>query len=172
MSPVLFRENDMKLWGWMILGACVAAPGMAMAQQQETLTTEAPPPAGAPSWHTLSRTSGSIYLVDVGGMAEADGAKVVRMARAPRAARSAGDREHAVETYQFRCEQNLWRVVRTEEYDADGSEFDAWDETDAAWLAVPPETNMAFLKVVVCDGEIPAGRAWPRLEDFLASSRS
>ena len=86
--------------------------------------------------------------------------------------RSAGDREHAVETYQFRCEQNLWRVVRTEEFDADGSEFDAWDETDAAWLAVPPETNMAFLKVVVCDGEIPAGRAWPRLDEFLASSRS
>ncbi|WP_125256192.1 surface-adhesin E family protein [Brevundimonas fluminis] len=160
----------MKLWGLMILGACIVAPGVAMAQE-EVLTTE-PTVAGAASWRTLSRTSAYVYLADVGGLADRDGVKQVRMARAPRNPTSSADREHAVETYQFHCENNQWRVVRTEEYGGDGAELDAWDEPDSTWLAVPPDTNMAFLKVVACDGEIPTGRAWPRLEDFLASNRS
>jgi hypothetical protein len=153
------------------IGAALMAPGVALAQQ-ETLTTEPATTTSASAWRTLSRTSGWIYLADVGGMSEVDGAKVVRMARAPRSPGSRSDREHAVETYQFRCAANQWRVIRTEEYASDGSEADAWDEADAAWLDVPPETNMAFLKSVACDGDVPAGRPWPTLEEFLASERT
>ncbi|MBU1323792.1 MAG: hypothetical protein KJ676_00965 [Alphaproteobacteria bacterium] len=163
----------MKLLGLMILGACIAAPGMAKAQE-EVLTTEpaAATAAGTPAWRTLSRTSSSIYLVDVGTMTEADGMKTARMARTLRSPPTPRDREHAIETYQFRCAANQWRVVRTEEYGADGGEVDAWDEADAPWLDVPPETNMAFLKAVVCDGEVPTARPWARLDDFLASPRT
>jgi hypothetical protein len=154
------------------IGAALAAPGVALAQQEEVLTTE---PAASPtgtSWRSLSRTSGSIYLVDVGGMSDADGARIVRMARAPRTPQSRGDREHVIETYQFRCDANQWRVVRTEEYGPDGAELDAWDEADAAWLDIPPQTNMDFLKSVACDGELPAGRPWSTIEGFLASDRT
>ncbi|MBX9575501.1 MAG: hypothetical protein K2X07_07680 [Caulobacteraceae bacterium] len=166
-----FGRNEMRLWGFLIVGACLAAPGLAAAQE-EILTNVPAPPPGETAWRTLSRTSGSIYLADVGAMKQADGVTAIRMARAPRTPGSAADREHAIETYQFRCERNQWRVVRTEEYGSDGREVDAWDEPDSAWLEVPAGSNMAFLKTVACDGEIPAGRAWGRLEDFLASNRS
>lgn len=158
----------MKLLGLMILGACIAAPGMAKAQE-EILTTE---PAGTSSWRSLSRTNSYIYLADVGAISDEGGVKSVRMARAPRTPASATDREHTVETYQFQCGPNQWRVTRTVEIGPDGAELDAWDEPDSAWLAVPPDTNMAFLKLVACDGEVPTGRAWPRLTDFLASPRT
>lgn len=161
----------MKLWSFLIVGACLAVPGIAAAQE-EVLTAEPAAPAGASAWRTLSRTSGSIYLADVGGMQQADGITAIRMARAPRSPASSSDREHAVETYEFRCGQDQWRVIRTEEYGPDGAELDAWDEADAAWLAVPPNSNMAFLEAVACDGELPTGRPWARLEDFLASNRN
>lgn len=155
----------------LVVGTVVMSPGVAWAQQQDV-----PPPqaaaASSSSWRSVSRTSSWIYLADVGGITEADGAKVVRMARAPRAPESRSDREHAIETYQYRCDANQWRVVRTEEYASDGSVADAWNETDAVWLDVPPDTNMAFLKGVACDGELPTSRPWPSLEDFLASDRS
>lgn len=151
------------------VGAALMAPGVALAQQ-ETLTTEpAAATAEAEGWRPFSRNSGSVYLADLSTLGDAEGARVVRMARVPRAQ---GDRSHSIEVYQFRCDANQWRVVRTEEFGADGAQVDAWDETDAAWLAVPAETNMAYLKRVACDQVTPAGRAWPRLEDFLASDRT
>ena len=161
----------MKRLGLMIFGACLAAPGLAAAQE-EVLTTEPPAAAGTPSWRTLSRTSSAIYLVDVGSVVEADGVKSVRMARTLRNPSAPTDREHAVEQYQFRCPANQWRVVRTEEYGADGTQDDAWDEADAPWLDVPADTNMAYLKAVACDGEVPTARPWPSLDAFLASNRS
>lgn len=161
----------MKLRGLMILVACLAAPGLAAAQE-EVLTSEPPAAAGTPAWRTLSRTSSTVYLVDVGSIAEVDGVKSVRLARTLRTPPGAADREHTVEQYQFRCPAGQWRVVRTEEFGSDGTSTDAWDEADAAWLDVPANTNMAFLKAVACDGDVPNGRPWPRLEDFLASDRS
>ncbi|HEV2081282.1 MAG TPA: surface-adhesin E family protein [Brevundimonas sp.] len=161
----------MNVWGLMMAGACLAAPAVAAAQE-EVLTTEPPAAAGAASWRTLSRTSATIYLVDVGSIAEAEGVKSVRLARTTRNPPSGADREHTVEQYQFRCPANQWRVVRTEEFGADGATIDAWDEADSTWLDVPAETNMAYLKAVACGGDVPGGRAWPRLEDFLASDRS
>lgn len=152
----------------LVVGATLTAPGVALAQQ-ETLTAQPASVVEAGGWRPFSRNSGSVYLADMGSMSDAADARVIRMARVPRAA---DDRSHAIEVYQFRCGANQWRVVRTEEFGNDGARVDAWDEADATWLDVPAETNMAYLKRVVCDQVVPAGRAWPRLEDYLASDRS
>ena len=161
----------MKTWGIIALAVGLGLPGIALAQQ-ETLTSEPAPAAGTPAWRTLSRTSSTIYLVDSGSVRDADGAKSVLMARTLRSPSAAGEREHAVETYQIRCDAGQWRVVRTEEYGPDGAEVDAWDEADSAWLDVPANSNMAYLKAVACDGELPNGRAWPSLDAFMASPRT
>ena len=158
----------MRLSAWIIMGA-LALPGLAAAQE-EVLTSEPARTAGAEQWRTFARSQTYVYLADLGRLEPVNGVVTVRMARAPRAPASASDREHDIDVYQVRCGDGQVRGVRFEEYGPDGLLLDAYDEEEP-WEPVVPNSNLAFVKTMVCEGHRPEGRPGPSLAAYLASPR-
>ncbi len=157
----------MKLWGLMIAGAILAAPGLACAQE-EMLTTEAPRAQGAEDWRAFARTDTLVYLVDVGGIA---GAPELRTATLARVRRAHGERGPELEMYEFSCPDKRMRMTRSVELDDAGAEVGAYDET-GDFESVPDGSVIDFLRQIACDGLRPEARGWPNLRAFLASPRA
>jgi hypothetical protein len=157
----------MRLLGLMILGACFAAPGLAIAQE-EILTVEAGRPQGAEEWRAFARTDSTVYLVDVGGVVERTGMRTASLARVPRQSNGRGPE---IEIYEIRCAQNQMRFTMARELDETGAEVDSYEE-NGAFEPVPEGSTMHFMKQIVCDGLRPEGRGWPSLIDYMRSPRA
>lgn len=154
--------------GWL------AMTGAPMAQDApapvETLTPQAAaPPAAGPEWHVFSRSSDRAYLVDLGTVAEAGGARTVQVARVSRK-NPAGDHSHSVEGYSLRCSANQVRLGETIEYGTTGGEADRFDD-GADWEDIRPGSVDEYVKMQVCDGQRSSPPTYPSIQAFIDAGR-
>ncbi len=144
------------------------APALAPAEALTPQAAAPPAPAG-PEWHVFSRSSDRAYLIDLGTVAEANGANTVRVARVSRR-NPAGDYSHSVESYTLRCSANQVKLGETVEYDPAGTEADRFDD-GADWEEIPPDSVDEYVKMQVCDGQRSAPPSYPSIQAFIDSGR-
>lgn len=148
-----------------------AGPAQSSAQSsaQNPAHGSAQDPAPSSDWHPFSRSSSTVYLADVAGMAMVDGALRVHVARVPRNL-PAADLTHGVDVYAFRCGAKQLRFVETLEYGPDGAEIDRYEE-DVEWERVVEESNYGFLFEMVCNEKRSSQGSFPSIRAFIAQGR-
>lgn len=128
-------------------------------------------PAAAETWQSFSRTSSTVYLIEVDSIVAEGEVTSLRMATVPRSG-EAGDYSYSVETYQFRCAgDGGWRTAGIVDFGPDGSEAGRFPEDGAEWTAVRANTVPAFLKDIACGGARSTGDPYPTIQAFVDAGR-
>lgn len=150
----------------------MAAP---MAQAQEEILAPAAAPAEAttgPSWNVVSRSSATVFMLDVNAITQSDGVSRVMLARVPSSG-DASDQTHSLTEMFFRCSARQSKTGLEIYIGADGSEEERI-ENDYEFEPIVRDSLDDYVKGVVCDGQrtavtynsigafIAAGRPQPR----------
>jgi len=131
-------------------------------------TTEAPPAVGAEDWHVVSRSSATVFLVDVQSIKSEGGVTSAKLARVP-ASGEAGDLTHSHGTIDFRCSANQSRPGEEVLIGADGSVEDRIND-GYDFDRIPDNSLDSYVKSMVCDGDRSTAR-YPSIVAFIQAGR-
>ncbi len=166
----LLKTSFMTAAVWLAVAGASMAQDAPAPSQADTLTPQAVAPQVAGSeWHIFSRSADRAYLVDLGSVAEAAGAKTAQVARVSRK-NPAGDYSHSVEGYSLRCSANQVRLGETIEYDATGGESDRFDD-GSDWEDIGTGSVDEYVKLQVCDGQRSSSPTYPSIQAFIDAGR-
>ena len=97
--------------------------------------------AAAETWHSYSRSAGSVFMADVDSIVVEGEITRVLVATVARTG-DAGDYSHTIETFEFQCGSNSrWRTAGMVEYGPDGAEMGRYPEEGAEWELVRANTS-------------------------------
>lgn len=150
-----------------LMALSMAASGFALTGQQEVLEQPAPAANGA-QWQIISRSSTTVYMIDVNAITQQDGITAARLARVP-ATGDASDQTHSVSELSFRCAAKQSKSGEEIYYAADGS-IEETIPNDYDFEPIPPNSLDDFAKAIVCDGD-RASRSFPTIAAFIAAGR-
>jgi hypothetical protein len=149
--------------------------------QEAPPATESPADAPAqqtsgPAWQAFSASGTTVYLLDLASASTVDGITRVTMARV-RKAGDVSDRTHGIEHYWVNCGQRRYRNPLSIEYGSDGTESERYDDgggpgiADGIWDPISPNTNLEFIRALVCEQRRPNSAAFASIADFIAAGR-
>ena len=138
------------------------------AMAQEAVVELLAAPAGAEEWNVVSRSSATVYMVDVKSITSADGITSIKLARVP-ATGDVTDLSHSVGQVDFRCSSNQSRPGEDIIYAADGSiEERINDGYD--FDRIENNSLDSFVKNLAC-GEDRSTQIYPSITAFIQAGR-
>ena len=138
--------------------------------QQEVLSAPAPATAEptANTWNVVSRSSSTVFMVNVGDIKQFDGVTTVQVARVP-ASGDATDKSYSLTETAFRCNARQSKTGTEVYYGADGSEEERI-ENSYEFEPIPNNSLDAYVKTIVCDNE-RSTTTYASIEAFIAAGR-
>lgn len=139
------------------------------AQAQEELQAVAPVSQTlGQSWNVLSRSSSTVYMVDVNAIKQQDGITTVYVARVP-AQGDASDKTHSLTEVNLRCGANQSKTGTEIYFGANGSEEERIpNEYD--FEAITANSLDSYVKSIVCDNERTTS-TFDSIEAFINAGR-
>ena len=158
----------------MAAAAIAALAGSAMAQdaaapQEEILTDGSAPAPTGPQWRAFSRSSNSVFLVDIGSLTENGDEAGIKIARVPLTA-PAGDYSHVVDDFAARCGSGQTHLTASTDALEDGELTDAFP-VDEPWSPAQPGSFDDAIKQFACDDMQPAGDPFPSIRAYIDAGR-
>ncbi|MEG1451622.1 hypothetical protein [Brevundimonas sp.] len=139
------------------------------SQAQEELQAAAPAPqAVGQSWNVMSRSSTTVYMVDVNAIKQQDGITTIFVARVP-AQGEASDKTHSLTEVNLRCNANQSKTGTEIYYGADGSEEERIPN-DYPFEAIAANSLDSYVKSIVCDNDRTTA-TFDSIEAFIAAGR-
>lgn len=152
-----------------ISSALVSAMTLAMVPANLTQdAAEAPAPASAEDWHVVSRSSATVFMVDINSIKSEGGITSAKLARVP-ASGDAGDLSHSYGTIDFRCSANQSRPGEEVLIAADGSVEDRIND-GYDFDRIPANSLDSYVKSMVCDGDRSTAR-FNSIAQFIQAGR-
>ena len=130
--------------------ASASAP-FALAQDPAPQAQPVAVPNDVESWNAVSRSSQTVYLVEVNGIASEGGITRARLARVPTTG-DAADLSHSITVVEIRCAANQSRSSTETLYGTDGQVEDVIEET-YDWEQIAANSLDSYLKPIVCNGD-------------------
>lgn len=134
----------------------------------ENPAQDAVAPAAAEDWHVVSRSSQTVYMVDVNGITRQGDVTSARLARVPTTGET-GDLTHSVGQIEFRCQASQSRPGEETLYGADGSIEDRIDD-GYDFDRITANTLDAYVQTIVCDGDRSVA-TYPSIRAFIEAGR-
>lgn len=125
-------------------------------------------PALAENWNIVSRSSATVFMLDVDSITEADGAKTALLARVP-AAGPAEDLSYSAGAITIRCGANQSKPGVEVIYGPDGAEQERIDD-GYDFDAIAKNSLDSYVKSVLCDGDRSAA-TYPSIRAFIEAGR-
>lgn len=138
------------------------------AMAQEAVVELLAPPAGAEEWNVVSRSSATVYMVDIKSITNADGITSIKLARVPSTG-DATDLTHSVGQVDFRCSANQSRPGEEVIYGADGSIEDRIND-GYDFDRIENNSLDAFVKTLAC-GNDRSSQIYPSIVAFIQAGR-
>lgn len=139
------------------------------AQAQEELQPAAPvSQALGQSWNVLSRSSSTVYMVDVNAIKQQDGITTVYVARVP-AQGDAADKTHSLTEVNLRCDANQSKTGVEIYFGANGSEEERIPN-EYSFEAISANSLDSYVKSIVCDNERTSAN-FESIEAFINAGR-
>lgn len=157
----------------------VATPAWSQDAVAAAAAPEAPPTqatAQGSAWKPFSSNTSSVYLLDMGTVTVDSGITRAQMARVSKTG-PASDRSYALEQYYIRCGARQYRNPLSLEFGPDGRESDRYDDgggaaaSEGLWEAIRPNTNVDFIRGLVCERQEPNSSAFASIADYIAAGR-
>lgn len=149
----------------MALMATIAPGAM---QAQEVLTAAPAAETIGENWNVVSRSSSTVYMVNVGAIQQSNGITTAYVARVP-AQGEAGDLTHSRTEVQFRCNARQSRSGTEIYYAADGSEEERIPN-EYEFEAIAANSLDAYVQALVCEGE-RSNKSFESISAFVAAGR-
>ena len=126
--------------------------------------------AAPEEWNSISHSAQTAYLADIGGVSTVGDDTTVRIAMVPLNG-AAGDYSHGVSEVVLRCGANQTRTVLEIEYGPDGAEVSRYEDPEAAWDSVTPNSLSGYIKNVACEGQRTRGANAASIKAFIDGGR-
>lgn len=143
----------------------------AIEAQQEVLSAPAPAAveqSASNNWNVVSRSSSTVFMVNVGDIKQFDGVTTVQVARVP-ARGDASDKSYSLTETLFRCNARQSKTGTEVYYGADGSEEERI-ENSYEFEPIPNNSLDSYVKTIVCDGE-RSTTTFESIEAFITAGR-
>lgn len=132
--------------------ALMAAAFVTVTSAYAQDATVAPAPAApGEEWHVVSRSSATVFMLNVNDIQTSGGVTSVKLARVP-ASGDATDLTHSIGQVDFRCSANQSRPGEEVLYGADGSVEDRIND-GYDFDRILPNSLDSYTKALACDGE-------------------
>lgn len=153
--------------GLAVIAAAIVTVATANAQEAavENLGNQT---AAGEDWHIVSRSSATVYMMNVNDIQKADGVTSVKLARVP-ATGATSDLSHSIGQIDFKCSANQSRPGEEVLYGADGSVEDRIND-GYDYDRIPPNSLDAYTKTLACDGE-RSSQKYPSIRAFIEAGR-
>lgn len=136
--------------------------------QQEVLEPAAPVSETFASWNIISRSSSTIYMVDVNGVKTSGDLTTAYLARVPSTG-DTSDQTHMVSELILRCRANQSKAGEDVYYAADGS-VEERVNNDYDFEPIARGSLDDYVKTIVCDGE-RSTKTFDSVQAFIAAGR-
>lgn len=145
-----------------------AVLGLATLPAQDANVELLSGPDAAFEWNVVSRSSATVYMVDINSVKTVDGVTSANMARVPASGEN-NDLTHSVNKIDFRCSANQVRPGEEVLYAADGSIEDRIND-GYDFDTIPANSLDSYTKDVVCGNE-RSTQSYPSIQAFIAAGR-
>ncbi|WP_225212514.1 hypothetical protein [Brevundimonas guildfordensis] len=125
-------------------------------------------PALAENWNVISRSSATVFMVDVDSIAQADGVTSARLARVPAKGEST-DLSYSAGTVAFRCAANQSKAGEEIYYGPDGAEQERIDD-GYDFEPIARNSLDSYVKELVCEDK-RAAASFPTIRAFIEAGR-
>ncbi|MFC5371788.1 hypothetical protein ACFPIF_04455 [Brevundimonas faecalis] len=125
-------------------------------------------PALAENWNVVSRSSQTVYMLDLDSIKEGDGAKSAVLARVP-ASGAATDLSYSAGEVFIRCTANQSKPGPETVYGPDGAEQERIDD-GYDFDAIARGSLDSFIQGILCKDERGAG-SYPSIRAFIEAGR-
>lgn len=146
----------------------VAFATVSAANAQDPAAAPAVPAASGEEWHVVSRSSATVYMMNVNDIKTADGITSVKLARVP-ATGDRSDQTHSIGQVDFRCSANQSRPGEEVLYGADGAIEDRIND-GYDFDRIPANSLDSYTKALACDGE-RSTQTYPSVRAFIEAGR-
>lgn len=125
-------------------------------------------PALAESWHVVSRSSATVFMLDVDSITEGDGARTALLARVP-ASGATADLSHSAGQISIRCSAGQSKPGVEILYGPDGAEQERIDD-GYDFDAIAKNSLDSYIKDMLCDGQRSTS-IYPSIRAFIEAGR-
>lgn len=125
-------------------------------------------PAAAENWHVISRSSATVFMLDVDSITEAGDAKTALLARVP-ASGPAEDLSYSAGEITIRCTANQSKPGVEVLYGPDGAEQERIDD-GYDFDAIARNSLDSYVKDMLCGGQRSA-TTYPSIRAFIEAGR-
>ncbi|MBN9478909.1 MAG: hypothetical protein J0I52_01600 [Bordetella sp.] len=125
-------------------------------------------PALAESWHIVSRSSATVFMLDVDSIAEAGDARTATLARVP-ASGPADDLSYSAGEINIRCAANQSKPGVEVIYGPDGAEQERIDD-GYDFDAIARNSLDSYVKDMICENQRSAS-VYPSIRAFIEAGR-
>ncbi|MCZ4106718.1 hypothetical protein O3U67_01345 [Brevundimonas diminuta] len=125
-------------------------------------------PALAESWHIVSRSSATVFMLDVDSITEGDGARTALLARVP-ASGATDDLSYSAGQISIRCSANQSKPGVEVLYGPDGGEQERIDD-GYDFDAIAKNSLDSYVKDMLCDGQ-RSTTIYPSIRAFIEAGR-
>ena len=153
--------------GLALMAAAFVTVTSAYAQEATVAPTPAPAPSGE-DWHVVSRSSATVFMLNVNDIQTSGGVTSVKLARVP-ASGDTTDLTHSIGQVDFRCSANQSRPGEEVLYGADGSVEDRIND-GYDFDRIPPNSLDSYAKALACDGE-RSSQTFTSVRAFIEAGR-
>lgn len=151
--------------GLALMAAAFAAVTTASAQDD---AAPAPAVTSAEDWHVVSRSTATVYMLNVNDIQTSGGITSVKLARVPSSGET-NDLTHSIGQVDFRCSANQARPGEEVIYGADGSIEDRIND-GYDFDRIPPNSLDSYTKGLACEGE-RSSQNFPSIRAFIEGGR-
>ncbi|HBY44105.1 MULTISPECIES: hypothetical protein [unclassified Brevundimonas] len=125
-------------------------------------------PALAESWHVVSRSSATVFMLDVDSITEGDGARTALLARVP-ASGATADLSYSAGQISIRCSAGQSKPGVEILYGPDGAEQERIDD-GYDFDAIAKNSLDSYIKDMLCDGQRSTS-IYPSIRAFIEAGR-
>lgn len=125
-------------------------------------------PALAENWNVISRSSATVFMVDIDSIASDGAVSTASLARVPAKGESA-DLSHSVGLVSMRCSANQSKSGEEVYYGPDGAEQERIDD-GYDFEPIARNSLDSYVKEIVCDGK-RGSASFPTIRAFIEAGR-
>ena len=125
-------------------------------------------PALAENWHVVSRSSATVFMLDVDSITEGDGARTALLARVP-ASGATADLSYSAGQISIRCSAGQSKPGVEILYGPDGAEQERIDD-GYDFDAIAKNSLDSYIKDMLCDGQRSTS-IYPSIRAFIEAGR-
>lgn len=125
-------------------------------------------PAAAENWHVISRSSATVFMLDVDSITESSNVRTGTLARVP-ASGPADDLSYSAGEVSIRCSANQSKPGVEIIYGPDGAEQERIDD-GYDFDTIARNSLDSYVKEMICDGQ-QSDQTFPSIRAFIEAGR-